>query len=226
MVLIGFCGSRALPPSASSLVSAVAARVLSSRLSPNIAVGCCVGLDQRVVSTVISAGEASRLFVFAAFGPASPPGKAPGASASISWPSGVAAALAAGASVSWWSGGDPAVPLHARLAGRSAALVFAVATSGPGACLVAFVRDPCPPHLRPTASASAAFSGHGSGSWGSLALAAGLGLPVVVFPLHPSGYGPALPILWPGSWSPINRPSLAAAFRFVPASPSQTSLFG
>lgn len=48
MALIGFCGSRALPPSTSSLVS-----------------------------TVISAGEASRLSVFAAFGPASPPGKAP-----------------------------------------------------------------------------------------------------------------------------------------------------
>ena len=85
-------------------------------------------------------------------------------------------ALAAGASVSWWAGGGPSVPLAVRLASRSAALVSAVAASGAGRGFVGFVSSPCPAGLVPSPSPSACFSGFGSGSWASLALASGLGL--------------------------------------------------
>ena len=116
MSLVGFCGSRSLPPSATPLVAGVVSSVLSSRRS--VAVGCCVGADACVLSAVLAAGAAPRLCVFAAFGPVSPPCgtasrvEAPGASRSLSWPSRVGAALRAGASVRWWSGGGPVFAVH------------------------------------------------------------------------------------------------------------------
>ena len=228
MALVGFCGSRALPASSSALISRVVCSILASRRS--LAVGCCVGADASVLRAVLASGAALRLSVFCAFGPVSPPWpaprvSAPGASSSVSWPSGVGATLRAGASVSWWAGGGPEVPLAARLASRSVALVSAVAASrsrGPGAGLVAFVSGSSPPHLRPSPSPSVAFSGHGSGSWGSLALAVGLSLPVVVFPFSPCGYGPGpeLPSSWGGSWVPAERPGWVGGFRFVPDAPA------
>ena len=122
--MVGFCGSRALPSSAG--VSALVAGVVGSVLSGgrNVAVGCATGGDALVVSSALSAGASSRLRVFAAFGPVSPPWPdtrvfAPGASSSLSSVSGVAGALTAGASVSWWAGGGPSVPLAGRLASRS-----------------------------------------------------------------------------------------------------------
>lgn len=235
MALVGFCGSRALPASSSAVVSRVVSSILSSRCS--LAVGCCVGADASVIRAVLAADAGPRLSVFCAFGPVSPPWlaprvSAPGASRSLSWPSGVGAALRAGASVFWWSGGGPELPLVARLASRSAALVSAVASSAGSSAvaasgLVGFVSSPCPPTLVPSPSPSAAFSGHSSGSWGSLALAAGLGLPVVVFPFPPSGYGrgPELPRFWPGSWAPVERPAWAGGFRFLPDPPRQAALF-
>ena len=235
MSLIGFCGSRSLPASATPLVAGVVSSVLCSRRS--VAVGCCVGADACVLRAVLAAGAAPRLCVFAAFGPVSPPWpasrvEAPGASRSLSWPSGVGAALRAGASVRWWSGGGPAVPLAGRLASRSAALVSAVASSGSeaGAGLVGFVSSACPTALVPSPSPARCFSGQGRGcgSWGSLALAAGLKLPVVVFPFSPSGYGsgPELPRFWGGSWVPVERPSSwVGGFRFVPDPPPQGALF-
>lgn len=107
---------------------------------------------------------------------------------------------------------------------RSAAVVSAVSSSGPGAGLVGFVSSPCPPGVVPSPSPSRCFSGAGSGSWASLALAAGLGLPVVVLPVGlPAS---ALPSSW-GSWSPLafpgSRSAWAGGFRFAPASPA---LFG
>ena len=84
----------------------------------------------------------------------------------------------------------------ARLAQRSAAMVRAVQQAGPGSLLVGFAGSPCPPACRPRSS----FQGHGSGTWGTLALAVGVGLPVVVWWCQP---GPAaLPAGW-GSWSPL-----------------------
>ncbi|HZB08356.1 MAG TPA: hypothetical protein VE525_04495 [Rubrobacter sp.] len=128
---------------------------------------------EEVAGTALALGASSRLCVFAAFGPVSPPWPAarlfaPGASSSVSSVSGVAGALAAGASVSWWAGGGPTVPLAGRLASRSSALVSAVAASGAGRDFVGFVSSACPAGLGPSSFPSACFSGSGSGpraSW-------------------------------------------------------------
>ena len=231
--MVGFCGSRTLAASAtdSALVSRVVGSVLAALPHRDLAVGCAVGGDALVVSSVLAAGASSRLCVFATFGPVSPPWPAsrvfaPGASSSVSSVSGVASALAAGASVSWWAGGGPAVPLAGRLASRSAALVSAIAASGAGRGFVGFVTSPCPAGLGPSPSPSVCFSGSGSGSWASLALASGLGLPVVVFPvgaLASAGPVGALPASW-GSWTPLASSGSGSAwsggFRLVPASPA------
>ena len=225
--LVDFCGSRALPVSAAdtALVAGVVGSVLAAVPRRGVVVGCAIGGDALVVSSVLAAGASSRLLVFAAFGPVSPPWPAarvfaPGASSSISSVSGVAAALAAGASVSWWAGGGPSVHLATRLASRSSALVSAVASSGASRGFVGFVSSPCPAGLGHSSSLSACFSGSGSGSWASLALAAGLGLLVVVFPVGlPASALPA----WAGSWAPVAG-AWSGGSRFVPAPPSQGAL--
>jgi hypothetical protein len=106
--MVGFCGSRSLPASAgvSALVSGVVGSVLAAVPRRGVAVGCAICADALVVSSALALGASSRLRVFAAFGPVSPPWPAarvfaPGASSSVSSVSGVAGALASGASVSW-----------------------------------------------------------------------------------------------------------------------------
>lgn len=47
--------------------------------------------------------------------------------------------------------------------------------------LVAFPGGACPAGLRPSSVSSRCFSGHGSGCWGSVAFAIGLGCPVLVW---------------------------------------------
>jgi hypothetical protein len=101
----------------------------------------------------------------------------------------------------------------AHLARRSVALVRAVAASGPGAAMVGFPVRPCPVGLSPSAQPGQCFCGLGSGTWASLALAAGLGLPVVVF--CPAG---ALPASW-GSWSPVVSGAFAGGWLLCPAQP-------
>ena len=64
-------------------------------------------------------------------------------------------------------------------AGRSTACVRAVATAG--GLWVSFPSSPCPAGLLPSKSFSKCFHGSGSGSWASLALAVGLGVPCLVF---------------------------------------------
>ena len=231
--MVGFCGSRTLPASAAdpALITGVVGSVLAASPCRGVAVGCAMGADALVLSATLALGASSRLRVFAAFGPVSPPWPAdnvtaPGASSSVSSVFGVASALSAGASVTWWAGGRPSVPLAGRLASRSAALVSAVAVSGAGRGFVGFVSSPCPAGLEPSPSPSACFSGSGSGSWASLAFAVGLELPVVVFPVPPSGHGPgpALPASWPGSWVRLSG-AWAGGFRFVPVPPLQGELF-
>ena len=98
---------------------------------------------------------------------------------------------------------------------RSSALVSAVAASGPGAGFVGLVSSPCPAGLLPSASSSRCFAGFGSGSWASAALAAGLGLPVVVFWFGPGA--PVLPASW-GSWSPAAASGpWSSGWRLAPA---------
>jgi hypothetical protein len=114
----------------------------------------------------------------------------------------------------------PDLPPTAALVARSSSLVSFVAHSGSGAAFVGFVSSgPCPDGLRPSASSSACFAGFGSGSWASLAFAAGLRVPVLVFPI---GWSPSLlPASW-GSWAPAAGfgayPSgpWASAWRFIP----------
>jgi hypothetical protein len=114
------------------------------------------------------------------------------------------------ASGAWGSG-------RGAFAGRSAALVRAVAASGAGAGFVGFVAGPSPAGLVPSALASVCFRGLGSGSWASLALAAGLGLPVVVFWC---GSGPAaLPAGW-GPWSPVGSGAFAGGWLLSPGAAS------
>ncbi len=106
-------------------------------------------------------------------------------------------------------------PPAARLVARSVACVRAVAASGAGAGFAGFVSSPCPPSVSPSASPGRAFCGAGSGSWASLALAAGLGLPVVVFWC---AAGPAcLPAAW-GAWVLVGGSGpWGAGWRLVPA---------
>jgi hypothetical protein len=85
---------------------------------------------------------------------------------------------------------------RAAFAARSVALVRAVAAGGPGSGFVVFPASPCPSGLSPSASPAACFCGLGSGSWASAAFAAGLGVPVVVFPCGFSALPP-----W-GAWVP------------------------
>jgi hypothetical protein len=99
----------------------------------------------------------------------------------------------------------------AAFAARSVALVRAVAGGGPGSGFVVFPAAPCPAGLAPSASPAACFCGLGSGSWASAAFAAGLGLPLVVFPCGFSALPP-----W-GAWRPAAAAGAwARGFLLVP----------
>ncbi len=78
------------------------------------------------------------------------------------------------------------------LAARSAHMVRQVAAAG--GCLLVFPSGPCPAAVR----VSSSFRGHGSGSWGSCAMALGLGVPVLVCAMVP----PATWQAWAGPLSP------------------------
>jgi hypothetical protein len=94
----------------------------------------------------------------------------------------------------------------AAFAVRSVALVRAVAAGGPGSGFVVCPAAPCPAGLAPAPAPAACFCGLGSGSWASAAFAAGLGVPLVVFPCGFSG----LPA-W-GRWVPAGSGLWAAGF--------------
>jgi len=76
------------------------------------------------------------------------------------------------------------------------------ATVAAGGIWCAFPSSLCPVGLAPSASSHRAFSGHGSGTWASLALALGLGLPTLVY-LPPGVPAPwcALSAIECGWWS-------------------------
>ena len=137
---IGFCGSRSLPASARPLVSSVVQSVLSgSGTSPacqplRLAIGCSVGADSLVLSSVPEA-LLSCVDVFSAFGFGGV------GACRLSAVSSVLSVARAGASVRWWAGGLPSVPLHQRLALRSVALVRHLACTPPAA-LVCFLSSP------------------------------------------------------------------------------------
>lgn len=101
------------------------------------------------------------------------------------------------------------------LPARASACVRSCVASGPGSAWVAFVTGPCPAGVAP---ASAWRAGRpASGSWSEVALAVGLGLPVVVFWCAPGA--PVLPA-WGGSWVLAGDGVWASGWRFVPAARS------
>ena len=129
----------------------------------------------------------------------------------------LSAARSLGASVSLFSASSFGSG-RASFARRSAAFVSAVASSGAGCGLVAFVSSSCPAGLLPSSRASRCFAGFGSGSWASVALAVGLGVSVVVFPCVPAGVSPlSLLPAWSGSWVSAGSGVWASGFRFVPS---------
>lgn len=149
--------------------------------------GCAVGADAAVLAAAVRLLPPSRVAVWAAFGPGGL-----GSAGSASSVSGVGRALAAGCAVSWWAGGGLAVPLRGRLCARSVAFVRSLAASG--GVLVGLVGSACPAGCVP----GPRWASSGSGSWSSLALAAGLAVPVVVWPV---GWVWSPPVGWLGSWS-------------------------
>ena len=207
MALVGFAGSRSLP--SFSVSGGLVARVVGSVVASGrgVAVGCCVGADAAVLSARLrrrfpSSSSGSALSVFAV-------GGACGSgfwSGSAWWAVSLAAVLAvspgsgcfAPVSVRWWAGGAASVPLRARLAARSSALVSAVAAGGAGSGLVVFLASPS-----------------SVGSVRSARLAAAAGLPVVVFPV---GFAAsALPSLGAGGWVPAAAAGVwARGFRWLP----------
>lgn len=88
---------------------------------------------------------------------------------------------------------------------RSIAMVTRAATR-PGSGLIVFPGLPCPEGLLPSNRPAACFCGLGSGSWASAALAAGLGLSVVIFPCGFSALPP-----W-GEWRPTGSGVWAGGF--------------
>jgi hypothetical protein len=134
---------------------------------------------------------------------------------------GVAVCSGAGASAFVRSACPGAVVFSPSFAGRGAlparasACVRACAAAGPGSAWVAFVAGPCPAGVVPARSWRCGRPA--SGSWSEIALAVGLGLPVVVFWCGP---GPAVLPVWGGSWVPAGRGVWAAGWRFMPAASS------
>lgn len=177
-VLVGFTGSRGLPPRFAPLVAQVAAAVVASGRRP--ATGCARGSDLAVCQV------------------------APGA-------------LVFKASTYTAAG----LPVVAALVKRSTAMVRAVAASGAGALVFGFPVGPCPQGIAPSGSWRS--GGTPSGTWSSLALAAGLGLPIVVF--WCGGNAPRLP-RWPaGVWRVASVAGVATkAWRWHPAA-VQAKLF-
>jgi hypothetical protein len=188
--VVAVAGSRSLPPQASALVAAVCrALVVSGR---SLVVGCCSGADAAVLGcAVASSGRgipAARVSCLCAFGPGGS-GAGP-----VSAVSAVEAFAAVGGSVAWWSGGSAAVPLRARLAARTRAVV-AQASAG---CVVFFG------------------SPSSRGSLLAARCAVPRGLPVFAFPV---GFpGSALPSLGAGSWAPLGgRGAWVSAWAWVSA---------
>ena len=123
--MVAFAGSRALPAGFAPLVARVASRVVAS--GRFVAVGCCVGVDSVVLSSVPS--WAVRCFAaFAACG---------SGACSLSAVPLVAALPSRGGSVSWLAGGSLAVPLPARLSARTRAVVGSASV-----CAVVFFASP------------------------------------------------------------------------------------
>jgi hypothetical protein len=124
----------------------------------------------------------------------------------------VAVGCAKGADAMVANSGAPVIVFRVRsgspawaFAARSAQLVRAVRASGAAPRFVAFITHPCPAGIVPARSWKS--GSPSSGSWSTLALAAGLGIPVYVFWCSPRAS--SLPA-W-GTWLPVSVPGCAVA---------------
>jgi hypothetical protein len=178
--VVAVAGSRSLPVGGAALVAEASQLLAGSGCS--LVAGCCRGADAAAFSAV----PVSHVQVLSAFGPA---GEGAGPVSAVAP---VLAFSVAGGAVAWWAGGGPSVPLFARLARRTRAVVSR-ASSG----LVLF---PSSPESR--------------GSWLAADLAVARGLPVVVVPL---GFAPSLlPSLGAGRWVCANASGVfGGAWRWV-----------
>ena len=191
--VVGFSGSRS-GVSAPLVQRVVRSVVASGKL---VGVGCALGLDAQVISAVLALGGAKQLSVFAAFTQAGLGAWSGSASGQVQ------GAAAAGAKVVWSAGwrSRKSGRVAARLAARSQALVSFVQQARQGgafgSAVVAFPMGSCPAGV---VSASRWVGGSGSGTWATVALAAGLGVGVMVF--CPQS---ALPGHWGGQWVRVSR---------------------
>ena len=166
--LVAVAGSRVLPASGSALVVRVVSDLAAGGAS--FVVGCCTGADAALLSAVPGSVPPSLVRCFAAFGSDSV------GAGQFSAVAQVLRFARSGGSVHWWAGGPVSVPLHARLADRTRA-VIASANAG----LVVFFSSP-----------------RSRGSVLAARLALKRGLPVFAFPC--GVISSALPSLGSGSW--------------------------
>lgn len=179
--VVAFAGSRSLPVAFAPLVARVAAGVVAS--GRVVAVGCCVGVDAVVLASV----PAASVRCFAAFGVG-------GVGACSLSAVALVAALPV-SSVSWFAGGSLAVPLPARLAARTSAVVGAASV-----CAAVFFSSPS-----------------SRGSFLAARAAVRRGLPVFSFAC---GFASdLLPSLGEGDWSdlPASSGLFAGGFEWLPA---------
>lgn len=197
----------------SEWITPVVAAVLAHNKQINV--GCALGVDAQVITKALQS-QPKRLTVYCSYG-ASQAGFIEGASADFSL---ITCALEMGATVNFWAGGGPGVVNSgrgipspgARLIHRSLACVKA------SNAIIGFVDrhppkpfDPAKPGQWPSC---------GSGTWGSLAAAALLDMPVLVFPANFRNFKGAqsLPTLpgTPGKWQPAAPTGLwANAWKWI-----------
>ena len=173
LTLVSFAGSRSLQPKWYALIKKVVSAV--AKAGRGVAVGCARGADELVIRACFAEGRALRvphLRIFAAFGPQGKGAWKHSATKTVTWAARFPQASSAAGNgrrivVHWWAGGDEHTKLIPRLKGRTRAMVEAVAASGEGRGLIAFVAGG--PNKSP-------------GTWGAIRLAHEHDLPVVVFP--------------------------------------------
>lgn len=177
--MIGFTGPRDLNQKFQPLVCDVTNTIWEH----GVAVGCASGLDAMVADSIhVPYG----LDIFAVFGPDGDGAAKSSNVAKIKQMSDV------GYKVHWWAGGKDS-NLNKRLSNRSLAMVTAVANSTGKKGIIGF----------PNKAPSNEFRKYGnwyschSGTWGTIATAAAIGLPVVVFKCGDFAL-PSLPVA--GDW--------------------------
>lgn len=114
---VAVAGSRTLPPAYIPLVASIAQHI--ARSSGGLSVGCCLGVDQAVISSV----EPKFLHIHTIFN-----ARGEGA-CSLSTVQSVLSSASAGSRLTWLSGGDLSKPLNFRLSSRTKAVVSS-ASSG------------------------------------------------------------------------------------------------